>query len=392
MQKLNWIILKNKDRGIDYGVGTFIKQLAQGLVQKKDIKVFIIEIGLPQSKSFAIRNEDEVTILEIQVDENTKGIDTKRKQEKLSCNITRVVSQYIPKAESTVIHMNFIFQYFIARELKKILNGRVIFTQHLFTFDKIAKDNFFDTELHTYELVDKIIAVTNHGKKHLIAKEIKEEKIEVIYNGIDPKHFIKNLVDVKRKYGLNGNEKLVFYSGRIDPIKGLDYLCGAFEMLLKKISDCRLVIAGDGNFESLIKKTRKFSANISYLGFIPFEDVVALYHEVNIGVIPSLEEHCSYVALEMLHCGLPVVVSNLGGLREIFVHGENALLVDTVIDRTNIYEIAPNIEELENYMFNLLIDATLRTKFTQSAEKRAKSMFTADIMINNYLQTVKNLN
>ncbi|MDP3446170.1 MAG: glycosyltransferase family 4 protein [Ignavibacteria bacterium] len=253
MQKLNWIILKNKDRGIDYGVGTFIKQLSQGLAQMKHIKVFVLEIGLTYSKSFAIRDENGMTILEIPVGENSSGIDTKKNQEKLSSNISRVVSQYIPKAEITVIHMNFIFQYFIARELKTILNGRVIFTQHVFTMDEITMDNFFDTEIHTYELVDKIITVTNHGKKHLIAKGIKEDKIEVIYIGIVPKHLNNQFVDVKRKYGLNGNEKLVLYSGRIDPIKGLDYLCNAFELLLKKASDCRLVIAGDGNFESLKK-------------------------------------------------------------------------------------------------------------------------------------------
>jgi hypothetical protein len=43
MQKTNWIILKSKDRGIDYGVGTFIKQLSHGLTARKEINVFVLK-------------------------------------------------------------------------------------------------------------------------------------------------------------------------------------------------------------------------------------------------------------------------------------------------------------------------------------------------------------
>jgi glycosyltransferase involved in cell wall biosynthesis len=391
MQKTNWIILKSKDRGIEYGVGTFIKQLSHGLAARKEINVFVLEIGITGSKSFTIRKQDGINIIEIPLEENTKGVDSKKNQEKLSRNITRVVSQYIPKSDVTVIHMNYLFQYFIGIELRRVLIGKLIFTQHVFTFDEKVESNFFDTEKQTYQLVDKIITVTKHGKNHLVKKGVETNKIEVIYNGIDPGHFSTQNNNILEKYGLERNEKIILYSGRIDPIKGLDYLCDAFELLLKKNPACLLVIAGNGNFESLIKKARTFSANISYLGFIPFEDVVALYHEADIGVIPSLEEHCSYVALEMLHCGLPVVASNLGGLKEIFVHGENALLADTIDDKTNMYGVSPEIKQLTNHMHKLLSDENLRTEFSRNAIVRANKQFTLELMINNYIQTIKSL-
>jgi len=392
MQKTNWIILKSKDRGIDYGVGTFIKQLSHGIAARKEINVFVLEIGITGSKSFTIRKQDVITILEIPLEENTKGVDSKKNQEKLSRNITRVVSQYIPKSDITVIHMNYLFQYFIGIELRRVLNGKLIFTQHVFTLNGKFGSNFFDTENQTYQLVDKIITVTKHGKDHLVKKGVEANKIEVIYNGIDPDHFSTKNNDIKEKYGIERNEKIILYSGRIDPIKGLDYLCDAFELLLEKIPGCRLVIAGNGNFELLIKKACKFSANISYLGFVPFEDVVALYHEADIGVIPSLEEHCSYVALEMLHCGLPVVASNIGGLKEIFIHGENAMLANTITNKSNMYGVSPEIKQLTNHMHRLLSDENLRTEFSRNAIIRAIEKFTLDTMIDNYLQTVKNLN
>jgi glycosyltransferase involved in cell wall biosynthesis len=392
-QKTNWIILKSKDRGIDYGVGTFIKQLSKELEKQKTISVFILEIGLTKSQTFSIKHEDGITIIGIPIAENNSETDTIKNQEKRSCNIARVVSQYIPPGNKNIIHMNYLFQYFVANALKEMVSGKILFTQHVFAPEQQLAEYYFDTDSHTYKMVDKIITVTRHGKSHLADKGVDTGKIEVIYNGIDPVHF-NNISEnrIKEKYGLGQAEKMILYSGRIDPIKGLDYLCRAMNGLVKRMPDCRLVIAGNGNYDQLIQSARKFSANISYLGFIPFEDVVALYHEADIGVIPSLEEHCSYVALEMLHSGLPVVASNLGGLKEIFIHNENALLAGTVKDTSNLYGIAPGVEEMKNHMYTLLTNKDLRIKFARKAKERAKGMFTSEIMVNNYLKLIENLN
>jgi glycosyltransferase involved in cell wall biosynthesis len=267
MQKINWIILAGKDRGIDYGVGTFIKQLSQALKKLGNIHVFIVETGITRSKFFSVRVREEITILEIPVSEDKTGIDSRKNQ-----------------------------------------------------------------------------------------------------------------------------EKLILYTGRFEMSKGLSYLFMAMEQLIKKIPNCRLVMAGNGNFESIINLTKYFSGNISFLGFIPFEDVVSLCHVAHIGVIPSLQEQCSYVALEMMHCGLPVVASDIGGLKEIFVHNENALLTSMISDTENGHGIVPDAEQLENNMFNLLTNDEMKTKFSQNAVKRANKMFTAGIMAENYLQAVKDLN
>ncbi|WP_319591766.1 glycosyltransferase family 4 protein [uncultured Draconibacterium sp.] len=390
MKKINWIILKSKDRGIDYGVGTFIKQLSSGLASQDNIDVFILEAGITKNKSFFLRQENGITILEVPTPDGI--IDTKRNQEKLSRNISRIVTQYIPKNRWNIIHMNYIFQYFIAMSLKKTLNGRIIFTQHVFVTSLKLQKNFFNTEFETYKRADQIITVTQHGKKHLTKKGVDAKKIKCIYNGIDPEKFSKfSNVNIKSKYGLPKHEKLILYSGRIDNIKGLNYLCQAIQSLVNDIPDIRLVIAGDGDYNSLIKSTRNFSAHISFLGFIPFEDLVVLYQEADIGVIPSLEEHCSYVALEMLHSGLPVVASNLGGLKEIFINEENALLVETIMNKTNGYGVAPKVENLRNKINILLTTKTLQIKLSRNAKTRANSIFTTNNMVKEYILAINNL-
>ncbi len=138
--------------------------------------------------------------------------------------------------------------------------------------------------------------------------------------------------------------------------------------------------------EELINACKEVSSNVNYLGFIPFDDLVTLYKKATIGVIPSLEEHCSYVALEMLHSGLPVVASNLGGLKEIFIHNKNALLVDTIADPTNVFGIAPQIEQMAEQMIILLNNEKLRKKFSECAIKRANDGFTAVQMAKKYVE------
>lgn len=185
MQKTNGIILSSKNRCIDYGVGTFIKQLSYGLATSENITVFILEIGITGSNSFSIRKQDGINILEIPKEENTKGIDSKKNQEKPSRN---------------------------------------------------------------------------------------------------------------------------------------------------------------------------------------------------------------YVALEMLHCGLPAVASNMGGLKEIFIHRKNALLADISIDKTNMYGVAPEINQLTNHIYELLSDENLRANLSRNSIVRANKQFTLDTMIDNFIQTIKNLN
>jgi len=386
MKKINWIILASEGRGTQYGVGTFIRQLSAGLARSKEIAIFIVKAGAIEYKNLEIKEEEGVTIFQVSLPKQIRKTDTRKNQERIAGSIVRVVLQYISPAEINVVHMNFIFQYFIAQEFKQKLNALVLFTQHVFTFDETFNSNYFDTEQGTYQMADRMITVTRHGEGHLVTKGVDENKIRVIYNGIDPNPFNQEYrVNIKEKYGLSEKEHLILFSGRIDPIKGLDYLASAFEMLLKRIPDCRLVIAGNGDFESLIKATCRFSSHISFLGFIPFDDLVLLYHAATIGVIPSLEEHCSYVALEMLFCGLPVVASNMGGLKEIFVHNENAFLVNMVQDQTNQYKTAPDVDQLAGSMYELLVNEPLRQQFSRNAVARANSIFTQDMMVNKYL-------
>ncbi len=393
MEKVNWIIVKSKGRGIDYGVGTFVNNMLQGLSSFPNLDIFVIEIGGNTQEDFYIDKKDGITYFHFGKAWHLAGEDTVSNLSKHARNTLRILQPFIPNNRRTVVHLNFIYQHFLGKEFKKVYNAFVISTQHVFTEEFNEKLYSFDLEKQNFQLADQVVAVTKHGKEYLIGRGNAGEKITPIYNGINPMLFKDNVgsEDILKKYGISSSEKFILYSGRLDPIKGLKYLAEAFKITVKEIPNCRLVVAGDGDSSELINACQEVSSNIHCIGFIPFQDLIALYKHATIGVIPSLEEHCSYVALEMLHSGLPVVASKLGGLKEIFVHDENALLVDTVPDSTNVFGIAPDVKQMGESIITLFNDDALRNRFSINGKRRAINEFTSSQMAQKYIDLTLNI-
>lgn len=386
MNKINWIIIRSNNRGTDYGVGTFIKQFSDALILHEEINVFIIDLD-ENLKEFCIENREGIVHFKFGISSYPKNHDTVTYQSKYAKSIVRLVLNYLPKGRQNVIHMNFVRESFIGKEFKNFCDCCLIFTQHLLLTNSASNGNQFDIEYQTYAIADKIITVTKEGKDHLINKNVDGRKISTIYNGIDPNLFMRNVnaINIRQKYGIETNKRIILYSGRLDNLKGLKYLAQAFSLLLKKLPDCRLIIAGNGNYEEIIKASSEFTSKINYLGFIPFNDLKELYYEASIGIIPSLEEQCSYVALEMLHSGLPVVASAVGGLKEIFSHNKDAYLVDLI---PNALGVNPDIHIMSKYALKLLINNKKAEEFSENAKRKAIRDFTSTVMCRKYLKVI----
>ena len=264
MEKVNWIIVKSKGRGIDYGVGTFVNNMLQGLSSFPDLEIFVIEIGGNSGEDFYIDKKDGITYFHFGKAWHSASEDTVSNLSKHARNTLRILQPFIPNDRNTVVHLNFIYQHFLGKEFKKVYNAFVISTQHVFTEEFDDKLYSFDLEKQNFQLADKVVSVTKHGKDYLIRRGNSAEKITPIYNGINPVLFNDNVgsEDVLNKYGISSSEKFILYSGRLDPIKGLKYLAEAFKITVKEIPDCRLVVAGDGDSRELINACQEVSSNI----------------------------------------------------------------------------------------------------------------------------------
>lgn len=211
----------------------------------------------------------------------------------------------------------------------------------------------------------KILVPSNYVKELLIENwKVDRKKIVVTYEAVDDK--ILTIVNILKKkqiekimQKLQVKPPYLFYVGNAHPHKNVEGLIKAFLILKKQYRYLRLVLSGnDHYFWQRIKKEYQYK-DIIYTGKVNDEELVALYKNAQLFVMPSFEEGFGIPILEAMACEVPVVSSNKGALKEV---GENACLY---FDPTNIDEMVKKISFVSN-------DQSLRKQLIENGKKRVK--------------------
>ena len=196
----------------------------------------------------------------------------------------------------------------------------------------------------------KIIAATQYIKDDLIKLGADKDDIIVIHNGIDHKLFFpmiefssSDFVDVspfsiKRPY-------FIYSSSLSSPDKKHIELIKAFEQFKRNTgAPHRLVLAGaDGEYAKEIHKAAfesEYASDIFLTGFFEYDNIGKLYAGSEAYILPSVNEGVGLPLLEAMACGVPVLCSDKGALKE--VGGTSALYFDS----DNISDIADNMEKV----------------------------------------------
>jgi len=183
------------------------------------------------------------------------------------------------------------------------------------------------------QAADAIIAVSECTKRDAIRfYNIPEEKITVIYEGVssrfrpaDP----KTVQAIQDKYGLP--ERFILYVGTIEPRKNLTALLEAYAELRRRLEPPPgLVFTGKKGwlYEGFFRRLRELGLEdkVTFTGYVPDEDLPALYSAATVFAFPSLYEGFGLPPLEAMACGTPVITSSASSLPEVV--GEAGILVD----------------------------------------------------------------
>lgn len=158
------------------------------------------------------------------------------------------------------------------------------------------------------------------------------EKIEVIPCGVDLRRFVAQQRDEARlQFGLDPNQPVLLFVGRLDPFKGPDVFLQAAAMMQQQ---AQLVIvggnaAGDPEIDYLrqLADDLHLRQRVYFLGARPQEELPLIYSAADVTVVPSYHESFGMAAVESLACGTPVVATRAGGLITVVRHGETGYLV-----------------------------------------------------------------
>lgn len=201
----------------------------------------------------------------------------------------------------------------------------------------LKKGSFFERISRLYERIcyskaDMIGVTTKELGRRILNtyKNVDENKIKVVSNGVDTEFFYP--VEVKKK-------KQIIYAGNIGHAQDLENVILSMKTIIKKV-DLKFLIVGDGDIKTPLESLAKregLSKNIEFTGLVSRENIPIMFSESLIGIaalkkMPSLEYAVPTKAYEYMACGIPFVGCGNGEIRYLAEKSRSGVIADNSPD------------------------------------------------------------
>ncbi|GAB6166314.1 hypothetical protein JCM19992_23140 [Thermostilla marina] len=218
--------------------------------------------------------------------------------------------------------------------------------------------------------VDRYVCVSEAVRRFSVSSAgLPSEKLLVIPNGVDPAEYesVSSPPPLPIAEG-----RIVLYVGRLDHQKGVDILLRSAAAWLPQYRDVHLLLAGDGpdraRLESLARSL-EIARQVCFLGFR--EDIPALLRAADVFVLPSRWEGMPNAVLEAMAAGLPIVATDVEGVRELL--GEAAPLVPP-----------ESPDALTTHITRFLDSPSSAQTIGEANRERASSLFSWNSVVDSY--------
>ncbi len=196
------------------------------------------------------------------------------------------------------------------------------------TDDEFMEDAAWSFMIWFYNMLDEVTVPSASTKVQLIEKGLAESKIKPLPRWVDVSVFTpdKKTPEIWSRYGLGSFPKLI-YVGRISREKNLSILSSVFKTLIDDGYHADLVMVGDGPYRKEMEACLA-SYPVLFTGFLAGEALCSFYASSDIFVFPSATDTFGNVVLEAQASGLPVIVTDKGGPKELMVNAETGIVVE----------------------------------------------------------------
>ena len=210
-------------------------------------------------------------------------------------------------------------------------------------------------------------------KNDLIAGEITKKPLRVLgygnVMGVDMTRCSKRDEVLSKMEGLRSDKFTFLFVGRIVRDKGINELVAAFKRLNEEYKNTQLILVGwyEKELDPVSEETKEIIDNhpgIHAVGTKEGDELLAYYAAADCFVFPSYREGFPNTVLEAGAMGLPSIVTDINGSREIVREGENGIIIP-----------AQNVDALFEAMLRMLRDKTARTRMAGNARKMIADRF-----------------
>ena len=284
----------------------------------------------------------------------------------------------IKENNPSIVHIRGVqSEGFIGVLVAKLLGVKCVLSVHGLASDSKsiskAKKILYKYLLEPFALknADLVYCVCKYAAEREYIKKNVRNLYGYIHNAA-PSYSLDNydyLRSLKRKeLGIDSDDILISYVGRISSDKGLIFLLDAFRSIHANNGKIYLCLAGQGALIDDIKKNyADLLLNKSLILLGKILDVKNLLMASDIFAFPTLHENLSNSLLEACTVGLPVVATNVGGNPEVIKHNVNGLLVNPASSK-----------ELENSLLLLINNKSLRDSLGKESRQIIKNNFSPE--------------
>lgn len=384
--------------GVDRYLEMLTKIVAQKLPDHKILRISLVHISSTLSLN-VMRHKNNYAYLQFPFPrEAQRVIDSLLWLSKYNQTLIHLLSDHLDWGAKTLVHIHTLNLMHLALSIKEQMRDcKIVSHLHCIPWKMNINSNehLFNRLWYDYELGSKVNAetfLTNNAEGSVYtesdsivcltecAREFVQrmntcahKKISLIPNGLAD--FSQ---DFSRDYRFEEELRLIFV-GSLSKGKGLDFILEA--MCIAKARGAKLAIDVAGTCSDRMKKDihRRYpNLAISLHGRIERDDLMELYRSADIGVIASLQEQCSYTAIEMAMMALPIITTAVDGLDEMFEDEVNALKVPVHFSR--VRGLSVDVAQYAECLVRLTEDESLRARLGQSARQLYLSRYTLEQM------------
>ncbi|MDA9297876.1 glycosyltransferase family 4 protein [Pseudomonadales bacterium] len=189
--------------------------------------------------------------------------------------------------------------------------------QHLWMIEKMDRE---------FTNADYVFCCSTLAKKTLIDKGVDESKIFSNPLGVDLNKF--------NQHKNNSGPFKYLHVSNMSPLKGIQYIIEAFKMMSDL--DCELWLVGPMPNEIKLQKLINSTPKVIYHGYVSEDELPAIYNQCDVFVHPSLSDGWAMTVLQAMASGVPPIVSDMTGAKEVVNDGSNGWVVPAG-DKNSLY-------------------------------------------------------
>lgn len=295
---------------------------------------------------------------------------------KYDFNAIRKTVKLFKEKEINIVHNHGYKANILCSIAAKVCNAKIIKTEHGkqepskgLGYYRMSFNLFLDRFISKY-LIDHVVFVSKDIQTYY-NNAYSGINYSVIYNGI-------NIIEIGavEENELDNNNFNIGIIGRICSVKGHIYLLKALKRLQQR-TNIHLYIFGEGPLETACKEycvMNNLSERVHFMGFK--KDIYSYMRTLDVLVMPSLHEGLPYTILEAMSLKVPIIASDVGGLKDLIDNNRDGILVQPQDEQS-----------LANAIEQVYQNIKLRDLFAKNAYEKVCSKFSAGKMTESYVNT-----